>query len=161
MGRDVLPSEMKAARGTLRPCREGKGASVPGAGDFELKPPAFLSKTEKKAFKVAAGILADWRILTPADEGIVTMYVSALARWQEAEDHLRTEGVIVDIPHITKSGMVVNIKGENIWYKISLDQIAILTKLQQQLGFSPVARAKILSMISKTEPDKDDFSEFD
>ena len=32
---------------------------------------------------------------------------------------------------------------------------------QQQLGFSPNARAKILSMISKDEEEKDDFSEFE
>ncbi len=161
MGRNRLPAEIKEARGTLRPCREGKGALVPGSGDFKLNPPAFLSKPEKKAFKVAAGILAAWRILTPADEGILAMYVSALARWQEAEDHLRNEGVIVDIPRVTKSGLVVMVPGKNLWYDISIDQSVTLIKLQQQLGFSPVARAKILSMISQSEPEKDEFSEFE
>jgi P27 family predicted phage terminase small subunit len=160
MGRNKIPDEVKKRRGTLQPCRASK-SSLPATGDFELKPPAWLTKPEKKAFKVAAGILSAWGILTPADEGILTMYVSALARWQDAEDHLRTEGVIVDVPHVTKSGMVINIKGENIWYKISLDQVAVLAKLQQQLGFSPNARAKILSMISKGEEEKDDFSEFE
>lgn len=160
MGRNKIPDEVKKRRGTLQPCRASKN-SLPAPGDFKLKPPSWLTKPEKKAFKVAADILSAWGILTPADEGVVTMYVVALSRWKEAEEHIRAEGMFVPTTVIDKKGNSHRINQENPWYAVSIDQMKASIKLQQQLGFSPNARAKILSMISKDEEDHDDFSEFE
>ena len=160
MGRNKIPDEVKKRRGTLQPCRASKN-SLPALGDFELKPPAWLSRPEKKAFKVAADILSAWGILTPADEGVLTMYVVSLARWKEAEDHIRAEGMFVSTTIFDKRGNPHLVEADNPWYQKSIDQMRASMKLQQQLGFSPNARAKILSMISKDEEEKDDFSEFE
>ena len=117
-----------------------------------------MTSAEKKAFKVAAEILSNWRILSPADSGLIAMYVNALAKWKDAELHLREEGTVI---------LVRDEDGDNIsqvlnlYYQVWKDTMKIASKLQQQLGFSPVARARILSMISKDEEDGDEFSEFD
>lgn len=160
MGRNKIPDEIKARRGTLQPCRASK-RTIPQQEDFTLKPPVWVSKSEKKAFKVAASILSAWGILTPADEGVVTMYVVALSRWKEAEEHIRAEGMFISTTIFDKKGNPHLVEKENPWYAISIDQMKASIKLQQQLGFSPNARAKILSMISKDEEDQDDFSEFE
>lgn len=157
MGRNRVPDEVKRLRGTLQPCRELK--NVPAVqGSFRLKPPSWLSPEEKKAFKAAAAILSDWGILSPADEGLIAMYVNALAKWKDAERHLREDGAVVLVKDEDDNLLSQQL---NLYYQVSKDAVKQAAALQQQLGFGPVARAKILSMIGKGEEDKDDFSEFD
>lgn len=157
MGRNRTPDEVKRRRGTLQPCRALKNApSVQGS--FELTPPKWLSLAERKAFKAAAEILSAWKILSPADEGLIAMYVSTLARWKDAEDHLRAEGAVI---FVRDEDDVVAHQELNLYYQVSKDSVKMAAQLQRELGFSPVARAKILSMIKSDEESKDDFTEFE
>lgn len=161
MGRNREPDEVKARRGTLSPCRRSAAAPDGVQGCVKLSPPAWLDKPQRKMFKAAASVLSAWGILSPADAGIVAQYVVSLARLVEAEQHIKDEGVMVSKTVLTKKGEAIEITDVNSWYKISQDQQHLAIKLQQQLGFSPIARAKILSMIGKGEEEKDDFSEFE
>ena len=157
MGRNRTPDEVKRRRGTLQPCRALK--KVPSVhGSFELAPPKWLSLAERKAFKVAAEILSAWGILSPADEGLIAMYVSTLARWKDAEEHLRAEGAVITVKDEDGD---VTVQQLNLYYQVSKDSVKMAAQLQRELGFSPVARAKILSMIKGDEEDKDDFTEFE
>lgn len=161
MGRNREPDEKKALRGTLRPCRKAATLPAGASGGVNLSPPSWLGKEQRKMFKAAASVLTAWGILQEADAGVITQYVVALSRFVEAERHIMEEGMMVEVEVRDKKGNVHCVTTVNPWYQISQDQQQLSVKLQQQLGFSPVARAKILSMIGKKDEERDDFSEFD
>lgn len=158
MGRNRIPDQMKVARGTDQPCRMSKSGQLPDAHPVKLTAPKMFSKEEKKLFAQCSAILSNWRLLNEADAGVITMYVRSLSRWMTAEQKLDEEGMIINVKD--ENGDVVG-RQTNAWYDVSQKERKMALALEQQLGFSPVSRAKILSMIKPEEQDKDEFSEFD
>jgi len=155
MGRNKIPDELKVIHGTDQPVRMTKAASAPNAV-LKLAAPGWMTLPQKRMFRSCAAILANWKLLTEADEGIIAMYVTSLGRWIEAEEHLKSEGAVVW--QNTENGPV---QKQNLWLGISQAERKAALSYEQQLGFTPISRAKILSLINQKEEVKDEFSDFD
>ncbi|MCQ2137879.1 MAG: phage terminase small subunit P27 family [Bacteroidales bacterium] len=128
------------------------------ADAIKLAAPSWMKNEQKRMFRAAAGILANWGLLSEADSGIIAVYVTSLSRMIEAEKHLAEEGPVVLVKD--EEGDIVK-QEINQWYVISEKERKVVIAAEQQLGFSPVSRAKIVSMIKPPEEAKDDFSEYD
>ena len=158
MGRNPELIEKKRSRGTVQKVREEKRGSLPVVPMLtKVVAPAWMPKDQKKTFKRVTGILQEWGILAEADLGLVEAYVAALHQWREDQLLIQDNGSYVD--KFNSKGVRVG-KEEAPWSARARQLAYQIKDLGAQLGFSPVARAKILSMMAPKQEEKDDFAEF-
>ena len=132
-GARPLPTNLKVVRGTLR---KGRTNTHEPALDVEIpRCPAHLSDEAKREWKRVSRDLAPCGLLTRIDRAALALYCEAWGRWVEAEQALRTYGVMIKAP----SG-----------FPMQSPYLAIANKAMEQMramlgefGMSPSSRTRV------------------
>jgi P27 family predicted phage terminase small subunit len=119
--------------------KKGQGPRIEGVGTLE--PPDHLTPTEKALWRfVVASLPAG--VLARADTSIMERYVVAWARWREADEAVKADGMLVKTPQgVIKHPLLSAMNG------LQREMHAC----GAELGLSPVARQRI--MATKVDPD--------
>lgn len=155
MGRNRLPDNIKALRGTNQPCRINGDAAIDAAK--EIQAPKGMSSDAKKIFIARANQLKIHDILTPADIDSLILYANSMATAMKAQKALQEEGYISFIKD--EEGSIIG-QQVNLWHKILQDSIKTVNLIGMQFGFTPASRAKISSLIT-AKKENNDFAEFE
>lgn len=152
MGRHKLPDQVKAKRGTLRPCR-AQGAVATEASLLEVQAPAHLKGEAKKVYELKVRQCFAMGILAEIDADALALYAWEYAELIALQRRLKNEDYVIE--EITKNGVTTKI---NPLAKIVQAKLATVNALGSQFGWSPLTRMR-LQAIAKGEDKKDDFNE--
>jgi P27 family predicted phage terminase small subunit len=111
------------------------------------KPPPQVKGLALKEWKRVVPELMKRRTITPADAAALAMYCTTFARWQEAEDRVARDGLIVK----TKSGNVI----QHPALGIANTATKLCHRWAVELGLTPSSRSRA----KPEEEDEDDAME--
>lgn len=134
------PTVLKIARGNpgKRPLNHNEPKpSATGA----TRSPAGLSPQARKRWKHVAKHLDDSGILTVLDTDALRLYCDAYARYLEANEHLQTEGMVIETRHTTKA---------NPYVAILNTAADTMLKIMREFGMTPSARTGLEVLPPKT-----------
>lgn len=154
MGRPKLPDQVKAKRGTLRPCR-AQGAVATEVSLLDVQAPAHLKGEAKKVYELKVRQCFAMGILAEIDADALALYAWEYAELIALQRRLKNEDYVIE--ETTKNGTTTKI---NPLAKIVQAKLATVNALGSQFGWSPVSRMR-LQAIAKGEDKKDDFSEYE
>lgn len=106
--------------------------------------PRHLNAVAQREWRRVARGLADAGVLTKMDRATLAAYCANYARWAEAENKLRTDGMVDKTPN----GMAV----QGVWLQISNKAQVLMLKFAQELGLTPAARTRV--RVEKVEAKK-------
>lgn len=137
MGRHALPTEVKAAQGTLQSCRENRTVLAVD-GRLPEQPPVGLTKDARAAWSMAVACCPDG-LLTALDHSVLERWARNYALYRRLQKTVDAEGVLnPDDPGNLSATF-------NALIKIQQQ----LTACERELGFSPASRARV--HVQKTE----------
>lgn len=152
MGRPKLPDQVKAKRGTLRPCR-AQGTVATKVSLLDVKAPVHLKGEAKKVYELKVRQCFAMGILAEIDADALALYAWEYAELIALQRRLKNEDYVIE--ETTKNGTTIKI---NPLAKIVQAKLATVNAIGSQFGWSPVSRMR-LQAIAKGEDKKDDFSE--
>ncbi len=141
---------MKAAQGTLQPCRRQRQIDMTAA-TLTSEPPVGLNKDARAAWKLAVECAPEG-VLTALDAGV-------LERWARNYALYRKLAKLVD-----KGGVVFMVDGEpteklSPTFNALIKVQQILVKCETELGFTPGSRARV-SVRKKDDDQGNEFGDF-
>jgi P27 family predicted phage terminase small subunit len=152
MGRPKLPDQVKAKRGTLRPCR-AQGTVATKVSLLDVQAPAHLKGEAKKVYELKVRQCFAMGILAEIDADALALYAWEYAELIALQRRLKSEDYVIE--EATKNGTTTKI---NPLAKIVQAKLATVNALGSQFGWSPLTRMR-LQAIAKGEDEKDDFNE--
>lgn len=109
-------------------------------------PPKNLSPVAKTEWKRLAKELHRLGLLTIVDMTMLETYCIVYARWVDAEEHVRSEGIVVLSP-------LKKVPMQNPYLSIANRAMEQMLKLSHEFGFTPASRTKIhVGNTKKDEP---------
>lgn len=141
---------MKAAQGTLQPCRRHRQIDMTAA-TLTIEPPIGLNKDARAAWQLAVECAPEG-VLTALDAGV-------LERWARNYALYRKLAKLVD-----KGGVVFMVDGEpteklSPTFNALIKVQQILAKCETELGFTPGSRARV-SVRKKEDDSGNEFNGF-
>lgn len=141
---------MKAAQGTLQPCRRHRQIDMTAA-TLTIEPPVGLNKDARAAWQLAVECAPEG-VLTALDAGV-------LERWARNYALYRKFAKLVD-----KGGVVFMVDGEpteklSPTFNALIKVQQILAKCETELGFTPGSRARV-SVRKKDDDQGNEFGDF-
>lgn len=141
---------MKAAQGTLQPCRRHRQIDMTAA-TLTIEPPIGLNKDARAAWQLAVECAPEG-VLTALDAGV-------LERWARNYALYRKLAKLVD-----KGGVVFMVDGEpteklSPTFNALIKVQQILAKCETELGFTPGSRARV-SVRKKDDDQGNEFGDF-
>lgn len=141
---------MKAAQGTLQPCRRHRQIDMTAA-TLTIEPPVGLNKDARAAWQLAVECAPEG-VLTALDAGV-------LERWARNYALYRKLAKLVD-----KGGVVFMADGEpteklSPTFNALIKVQQILAKCETELGFTPGSRARV-SVRKKDDDQGNEFGDF-
>ena len=141
---------MKAAQGTLQPCRRHRQIDMTAA-TLTTEPPVGLTKDARAAWQLAVECAPEG-VLTALDAGV-------LERWARNYALYRKLAKLVD-----KGGVVFMVDGEpteklSPTFNALIKVQQILAKCETELGFTPGSRARV-SVRKKDDDEGNEFNGF-
>lgn len=141
---------MKAAQGTLQPCRRHRQIDMTAA-TLTTEPPVGLNKDARAAWQLAVECAPEG-VLTALDAGV-------LERWARNYALYRKLAKLVD-----KCGVVFMVDGEpteklSPTFNALIKVQQILAKCETELGFTPGSRARV-SVRKKDDDQGNEFGDF-
>lgn len=141
---------MKAAQGTLQPCRRHRQIDMTAA-TLTIEPPVGLNKDARAAWQLAVECAPEG-VLTALDAGV-------LERWARNYALYRKLAKLVD-----KGGVVFVVDGEpteklSPTFNALIKVQQILAKCETELGFTPGSRARV-SVRKKDDDQGNEFGDF-
>lgn len=141
---------MKAAQGTLQPCRRHRQIDMTAA-TLTIEPPVGLNKDARAAWQLAVECAPEG-VLTALDAGV-------LERWARNYALYRKLAKLVD-----KGGVVFMVDGEpteklSPTFNALIKVQQILAKCETELGFTPGSRARV-SVWKKDDDQGNEFGDF-
>lgn len=141
---------MKAAQGTLQPCRRHRQIDMTAA-TLTTEPPVGLNKDARAAWQLAVECAPEG-VLTALDAGV-------LERWARNYALYRKLAKLVD-----KGGVVFTVDGEpteklSPTFNALIKVQQILAKCETELGFTPGSRARV-SVRKKEDDSSNEFNDF-
>lgn len=141
---------MKAAQGTLQPCRRHRQIDMTAA-TLTIEPPVGLNKDARAAWQLAVECAPEG-VLTALDAGV-------LERWARNYALYRKLAKLVD-----KGGVVFMVDGEpteklSPTFNALIKVQQILAKCETELGFTPGSRARV-SVRKKDDDQGNEFNGF-
>lgn len=141
---------MKAAQGTLQPCRRHRQIDMTAA-TLTTEPPVGLNKDARAAWQLAVECAPEG-VLTALDAGV-------LERWARNYALYRKLAKLVD-----KGGVVFMVDGEpteklSPTFNALIKVQQILAKCETELGFTPGSRARV-SVRKKEDDQGNEFGDF-
>jgi P27 family predicted phage terminase small subunit len=134
-GRKRLPTAMKAAKGTLQPCRTNDDEPNYIALSELPDPPEYLSQTGRDVYYGTAGDLQEYGILNRINFTIFVMYCTQVAIYYDAIENIHKTGVIIQ-----DAGGGPRI---NPYVKIANDSLAALMRVACEFGLTPASASKV------------------
>lgn len=131
-----LPTSVKAARGTLRPCRVAANEAKPTG---RPKPPKDFTPDQKKEFNRLAKLLGAMGLVGEADGNALERYVRTWLRWRQSEQMIQKTG---DVLPLKDSEGRMKLK-RSPYVDVAATLAAQLDKLEQAFGMTPSARSRI------------------
>lgn len=144
MGRPAKSAEEKKARGTLQKCRENRTQFVVN-GELPLAPPVGLKKEPRAIWEVTIKCAPKGH-LTPLEHALVERFCRLYGLWRELMEFIDRNGCV------DEEGVL---RPE---FKALMQVEAALLKIEQQLGFTPIARQKLKA--EKPKEEEDEFGDF-
>ena len=141
MGRKALPTAVKKARGTNRPCRN-RGEPVPGAGT--PRKPTWVTGPAAKLWKSVVADLSDMGVATKVDTVVIGMLCIELAAYLKANELVQEHGIVC----VTDRGNEIEHPAVGARGK-SFDRIV---KVAREFGMTPSARASL--HITQSQPEE-------
>lgn len=158
MGRSKLPAQVKSIRGTTRKDRD-KGKELSPAtvvmSPEDVKVPTHLNADAKKVYKDMVSQLVAMKMLQPIDTTALCIYANAIVTIAKMQQELDKEGYVTYIKD--EDGNITGVS-VNPMQKVMKDAINIANTIGSQFGWSPVARMKLVAMLSQKGEEKDDFA---
>ena len=141
---------MKAAQGTLQPCRRHRQIDMTAA-TLTIEPPVGLNKDARAAWQLAVECAPEG-VLTALDAGV-------LERWARNYALYRKLAKLVD-----QGGVVFMVDGEpteklSPTFNALIKVQQILAKCETELGFTPGSRARV-SVRKKDDDQGNEFGDF-
>lgn len=153
-GRPRKPDSVKAAQGTLQPCRSLEKLAATTTPELAPTPPVGLTKEARAAWKIAVEY-APKGLLVATDFTVLERWARNYALYRKlakAVDHDGTTITVLKADGSTELKQHPNVK--------SLFAVqGVLAACERELGFTPVSRARV-SPAPKEEEEKDDFDGF-
>lgn len=150
-GPQPTPDGILELRGSNRAGRRG---AEPQPDRRPPRVPTWLPKTMRAVFRELCRQLADMGILGTCDRNLVARYVQVMHRWLQAEAFMNEHGqtyVVRGRPKRQKDGTVVEgpVLGVRIYphVKISKALTAQLLQMEDRMGLSPAARARLAGTV--------------
>lgn len=132
-GARPLPTKLKLMHGTLR---RGRSNAHEPALDVEIpRCPVHLSDEAKREWKRTSRELAACGLLTRIDRAALALYCESWGRWVEAEQALRTYGVMIKSP----SGFPM----QSPYLAIANKAMEQMRMLLVEFGMSPSSRTRV------------------
>lgn len=144
MGRPAKSAEVKKAQGTLRKCRENR-TQLAVNGELPATPPTCLKKEARAAWETFIAC-APKGVLTALDHAVFERFCRNYGLWRELAENIDRYGCV------NEEGAL---RAE---FKAYVQVETAMTRLEQQLGFTPVSRQKL--KVEKAKEEDDEFGDF-
>lgn len=143
MGRKKIPTALKVAKGTHRPCRENPDEPML---NIEIpQAPKFLTKYAMEEWGEITQLLYDQGILALTDKTALAGYCQLYGRWRDAEEKLGEGDLTIE----TIQGNLI----QNPLLSISNSTYKLMQKALIEFGMTPAQRPKIVANKKKKEID--------
>ena len=146
-GRKPTPTRLKVLRGNPghRPLNELEPEPQPRLP----RPPAHLSDNAKKEWRRAGQFLLQLGLVSDIDLAAFAAYCTAYGRWVDAEQGLRTYGVMLKSPN----GFPV----QSPYLAVANKAMEQMRSLLSEFGMTPASRSRVSA--SPVEPEVDEFEQ--
>lgn len=141
-GRPRKPTALKKLQGTLQKCRTNPDEPIPQIDLKSIVAPDYLTDSAKEIWTFALQAAPEG-MLSSLDFGIFAQWVVCFDQFIQLSDCIKEQGTF------TKDGDG-NIKVSDILHHIT-KTAAILRGLENELGFTPASRSKVVSFGKKNE----------
>ena len=132
-GRKPHPTALKKLKGTLEPGRTNNHEPQPG--ELAPIPPRHLSKEAKVIWLETHSLLDSAEVLSNMDSDALSVFAETKARWIDAKERLRKEGLTV----LTPNGFPVQSPYLQITNKCSSEMLKFLT----EYGMTASSRTRV------------------
>lgn len=144
-GRPPKPTKLKVLAGN--PGKRPLNMNEPKPKPVAPKCPAWLDKEAKREWKRVAPELEKLGLLTVVDGSALAAYCQAYARWRQAEEMIRREGLTIT----TETGYVM----PHPAVKIAEKSMQLIRGFCNEFGLTPSSRAKMT--VPEVDDDAEDF----
>lgn len=148
------PTRILEARGSwrakIRPDEPQPALAMP-------EPPKFLKPADKKYFREMVNQLFACGIMTVADSGSFTRYITSFGRWLAAEREL-AEGAPTHHEIRDELGNIKNVVMSKAYSTVCKEHLTLL-KLEQEFGLTPASRPRLQSTKAQQDPVQEIFGE--
>lgn len=141
-GRPRKPTALKKLQGTLQKCRTNPDEPIPQIDLKSIVAPDYLTDSAKEIWTFALQAAPEG-MLSSLDFGIFVQWVVCFDQFIQLSACIKEQGTF------TKDGDG-NIKVSDILHHIT-KTAAILRGLENELGFTPASRSKVVSFGKKNE----------
>lgn len=153
-GRPRKPDAVKAAQGTLQPCRSLERLAKTSTPALTPTPPVGLTKEARLAWKVAIES-APKGLLVATDFTVIERWARNYALYRKLAKAVDHDGTVIEIPK--EDGSVDLKQHPNVKSLIAVQQV--LAACERELGFTPASRARVRPAQAEEE-EKDEFESF-
>jgi P27 family predicted phage terminase small subunit len=143
-GPRAKPTNLKILQGTYRKDRAAPNEPRPEVAVPQSPP--HLNDLAKKEWRRIAPELLKHGLLTKLDRAALAAYCQSWALWVEAEEKLKTEGLMVKMP----SGY----EQQSIWLSISKTALTQMRAFASEFGLSPATRTRVSAVEPPRQPSK-------
>lgn len=132
-GRKPVPTAIKAARGN--PGKRPLNANEPTMEPSLPPCPRWIKGEARAEYRRAGNLLAQMRVVTPADRAPLSEFAVVWARWCEAERMVAEKGMLV--LGVEKKPI------QNPYLSVARQSLDQLIRLQAELGLTPSSRSRL------------------
>lgn len=151
-GPSPTPTNVLKLRGSTLVTKSREANEIKGP-QGRPKCPAWLDEEAKAAWKQVVPMLDHMGVLTKADANALARYCRFWSRWRKAEDFIDEHGEVY--PLKDDAG---NVKCVQQWPQVSIAHklAQLLTRLEQEFGLTPSARARLqMTPVAAEQPNHD------
>ena len=138
------PTAWRRAEGNRGKRAWNRAEPVPPEGQPDC--PAHLGPEAREEWYRLIDALTQMGVVSVIDRGALAAYCQSWGRWVEAEEKLRETPLLVRTP----SGYVM----QSPWLTVANKQMELMGRYMAELGLTPAARSRIVSMKQDTGNDQ-------
>lgn len=153
-GRPRKPDAVKAAQGTLQPCRSLSKQAATTTPTLSPTPPVGLTKEARAAWKIAIEA-APPGLLVVTDFTVLERWARNYALYRKLAKDVDHDGTTIEV--MKADGSTELKQHPNVKSLIAVQ--GVLAACERELGFTPASRARAQGGTAKEE-EKDDFTDF-
>ena len=143
-GRKPKPTSLKLLQGNpgKRPMNEYEAKPEPRLPT----PPVHLSKEARKEWRRSGAFLLQLGLISDLDRAAFAAYCTAYGRWIEAEEALRTYGVMIKSPN--------GFPMQSPYLSVANKAMEQMRSLLSEFGVSPATRTRVSAIPAPHDPDE-------